>query len=87
VDGGVIDDGAGLEARILIRDELRSQIARQHCVRPIGLAESANRFRFDFPLPQLSHIGTLRKAEGELRIDIARTRRRGRQENQEHQGG
>src|SRR5262245_47162129 len=84
-DGGVIDDGADLEAKVLCWGELCSQLACQHCIRPVRLAEASNSFRFDFLLPQLTHIGTLCKAEDELRIDIARTRCRGRQQNREHQ--
>jgi hypothetical protein len=73
-NGGVIGDGADLEAKILKRGELRPELACQHRIRPVSLAESTDGFRFDFPLSQLSHIGTLCKAEDELRIDIASTR-------------
>jgi hypothetical protein len=83
-DRGVIDDGTYLEAKLLNGGEFRPKLARQHHVRPIDLAEAANRFRFDFPVSQLAHIGTLGKAENELRIDIPRARRRGRQDKQEH---
>jgi hypothetical protein len=70
-DRGVVDDGADLETKILKRNEFRSKLACQRRIRPIGLAESTNRFRFDFLLPQLSHIAALGKAEKEISIDIA----------------
>jgi hypothetical protein len=38
-DGGVVDDGADLEAKILKRNEFRSKLACQRRIRPIGLAE------------------------------------------------
>src|SRR5262245_22471390 len=53
-DGGVIDNGADLEAKVLCWGELCSQLACQHCIRPIRLAEVTHSFRFDFCLPQLT---------------------------------
>ena len=86
-DRGVIDDGADLEAEILKRGELRPELAGKHGIGSIGLAESTDGCPFDFTLSELSHIGTLGKAEDVLRIDIARLRRGGRQQKHGYQDG